>query len=180
MNILGISGTLVGSKPALLVEKSLASLANQHDVTMVDLKQLKLDFCDGRPLHAYSEDTQTLAQQLQQADALIIGTTVLHGSIAAPLKNFFELMPIDAFRHKSVLFLVNGGNASHALVVEHVIKPITNYLHMYNYPDYAFIPSAAFTTGNELEQQYTTTLQQLTAGFEAFAQTLAELKEEVV
>ena len=181
MKILGINGTLVGSKPAILVQQSLHILQQQGiDVEFLDIQQLQLEFCDGRPLHAYNADVQLLAQKVAEADALIIGTTVLHGSMPAPLKNVFELVPMDAFAKKSVLFVANGGNQLHYLAIENYIKPVANYLNMYVYPQYAFITSAQFTAQNELQREEQQAFTALVAQFANYAQAVAPLKEELV
>ena len=178
MKILGINGTLVGSKPALLAQHALKQLSPYADVEFIDIQALSLDFCDGRPLSAYSADTQLLAQKVAEADAFVIGTTVLHGSMPAPLKNVFELVPIAAFAKKSVLFVANGGNELHYLAVENYVKPVASYLNMYVYPQYAFILSSQFTAQNELQPDTEQALNELVQDFSQYA--LALTKEEVV
>lgn len=181
MKVLGISGTLVGSKTKLIVEEGLKILKDRNvDVTLVDFKGLQLDFCDGRPSEAYSTDVQALMKQVAEADAFIIGTTILHGSMPGVLKNFFELMPVDAFHNKSVLFVGNGGNHLHYLAIENYVKPVANYLNMYVYPQYAFILSSEFDGQNQLIGPKSEELEQLVLGFEKFAQSLAKAKEEIV
>ena len=181
MKVLGISGTLVGSKTKLIVEESLAILKeHQVDVGLVDFKGLQLDFCDGRPNEAYGSDVQSLMKQVADADAFIIGTTILHGSMPGVLKNFFELMPIDSFKNKSVLFVANGGNHLHYLAIENYVKPVSNYLDMYVYPQYAFILSSEFDGQNQLIQSKVDELKQLVLGFEQYAKALMRAKEEVV
>jgi len=181
MKVLGISGTLVGSKTKLIVEESLKVLKEKNvDVEFVDFKGIELDFCDGRPSEAYSADVQSLMKHVTTADAFVIGTTILHGSMPGVLKNFFELMPIDSFNNKCVLFVGNGGNHLHYLAIENYVKPVANYLNMYVYPQYAFILSSEFDGQNQLVPSKFEELTQLILGFEKFTKTLTKAKEEVV
>lgn len=181
MKVLGISGTLVGSKTKLIVEASLAILQGPDvEVELVDFKGLQLDFCDGRPNEAYSEDVQALMKKVAEADAFVIGTTILHGSMPGVLKNFFELMPMDAFANKSVFFVANGGNHLHYLAVENYVKPVANYLNMYAYPAYAFILSSEFDAQNNIIEPTATALTKQVTAFGQYAKVLTQKKEELV
>lgn len=183
MKLLGISGTLVGSKPAILVDTLLKQVqAHQPDVEIefIDARKYDLNFCDGRPTEAYNNDTQAFIQKITDADAFIIGTTILHGAMPGVLKNIFELVPIRAFANKSVLFAASGGNQQHYLAVESSIKPVANYLNMYPFPQYAFVLSAQFTKQNTLSAEVDSQLQTLTKHFSQYMVSLKNVKEEVV
>lgn len=153
MKILGISGSLVGSKTSILVKKQLKELQNQnsnYETEFIDLKEYKLDFCDGRPYENYSEDTKKIIQKCQDADGFLIGTTILHGSLPGALKNLFELVPPIAFAEKVVAFTANGGNPNHYLAVENYIKPIATYLGMYVCPKYFYAIPSDFNEKGEI------------------------------
>lgn len=181
MKVLGISGTLVGSKTKLIVEASLATLKAQDiAVEFVDFKDLQLDFCDGREPTAYSTDVQVLMKKVEEADAFVIGTTILHGSMPGVLKNFFELIPIKSFEKKAVFFAANGGNHLHYLAIESYVKPVANYLNMYTYPSYAFILSSEFDVQNKLIEPISTNLEKQVTAFAQYAQVFTNKKEELV
>lgn len=183
MKLLGISGTLVGSKPAILVGTLLQYVqAHQPDVDIefIDARHYDLNFCDGRPTETYNDDTQAFIQKVIDVDAFIIGTTILHGAMPGVLKNIFELVPISTFANKSVLFAASGGNQQHYLAVESSIKPVANYLNMYVFPQYAFVLSSQFTEQNTVSAEVDSQLQALTKHFSQYMVSLKNVKEEVV
>jgi FAD reductase [NAD(P)H] len=60
MKLLGISGTITGSKTKIVVEKVLDEVKKNHpefEVELLDLKQFDVQFCDGRNPSAYTGDT---------------------------------------------------------------------------------------------------------------------------
>ena len=183
MKLLGISGTLVGSKPAILVDTLLKQVkAHQPDIEIdsIDARQYELNFCDGRSIDAYNMDTQAFIQKITEADAFIIGTTILHGAMPSVLKNIFELVPVQSFANKSVLFAASGGNEQHYLAVESSIKPVANYLKMYSFPEYAFVLSSQFTEQNRISAEVEGQLRALTRHFSQYMTSLKHIKEEVV
>ena len=183
MKLLGISGTLVGSKPAILVDILLKKVQEHQpdvEIEFIDARQYDLNFCDGRHTEAYNTDTQVFIQKIIDADAFIIGTTILHSAMPSVLKNIFELVPVRAFENKSVLFAVSGGNEQHYLAVESSIKPVANYLKMYPFPQYAFVLSSQFTKQNTLSAEVDSRLQALTKHFSQYMVSLKNVKEEVL
>ena len=175
LKILGISGTLVGSKTSLLVNMLVETLQQNMpnaEVEFLDLKNYQLDFCDGRPIGKYSDDTQKVIQQITEADAYIIGTTILHGSMPGVLKNLFELVPTQHFSNKCVLFAATGGNHLHYLAIENYVKPVANYLKMFAYPEYVFATSADFNEQNELHEKNSNELTDLVTSYVTYLNKL--------
>ena len=61
MKLLGISGTIVGVKTSVLVQRILDEVKQKYpeiEVEMLDLRNYDLQFCDGRKLEDYNQDTQ--------------------------------------------------------------------------------------------------------------------------
>lgn len=61
MRLLGISGTITGSKTLVVVNKVLDELKSIHpeiEVELLDLKNFDLQFCDGRHPSDYNDDTK--------------------------------------------------------------------------------------------------------------------------
>ncbi len=177
MKVLGISGTLVGSKTSILVDSLLKQLQQtlpDVEVELLDLKNYQLDFCDGRPTMKYSNETQAVIEKITQADAFIIGTTILHGSMPGALKNLFELVPIPAFTNKCVAFAANGGNHLHYLAIENYVKPVANYLKMFVLPEYAFALSSDFNELNELKEEKAYEINQIIESYASYLKKLAQ------
>jgi NAD(P)H-dependent FMN reductase len=154
LKILGLSGTLVGSKTILITQYLMNEIKRQYPdlkMELIDLKVFQLDFCDGRQTLQYNEDTQAIIAKFENADGYVLGTTILHGSIPGALKNLFDLIPASIFEGKTIALAATGGNPQHSKAVENHLIPITNYLKMNTLPNYVFAASSDFNSLNELE-----------------------------
>lgn len=148
VKIVGISGSIVGSKTRIAVEHVLKYISNQYDsveVELIDLKDYELVFSDGRSVDAYTGDTRFVLEKILDSDGILIGTPTFQASIPGTLKNLFDLLPMDAFRHKAIGILATAGSAKHYLVPEQQLKPILTYMLGWVLPKYVFIEEKDFT-----------------------------------
>lgn len=153
MKLLGISGTLVGAKTALVVAqllKKAKELDSDLETELLDLSKYQIDFCDGSPLSDYSEDTQKVIDKIMSADAFIIGTPIFQASLTGALKNLLDLVPPTALRGKVIGFAATGGTYQHFLVIENQLKPIAGYFRAYTAPDYVYAHRDHFNEKNEI------------------------------
>lgn len=82
-------------------------------VSLLDLRNIQMEFCDGRPLKEYHSDLQQAYQTMDAADAFVIGMPVYCYSISGPLKNFIDITS-GAMEKKIAGILCNaGGNHSY-------------------------------------------------------------------
>ncbi|WP_053217048.1 NADPH-dependent FMN reductase [Virgibacillus senegalensis] len=147
MKIVGLSGSIVGSKTRTAMDFTVNVLKNKYpdsDVTLIDLAEYDIQFSDGRNYLEYEGDTKYVAETIMEADAIIIGTPVFQASIPATLKNVFDLLPVNAFRDKVVGMLVTAGSAKHYLMVEQQLKPILAYMKAQMVQTYVFIEEEDF------------------------------------
>ncbi|BAQ08587.1 NADH-dependent FMN reductase [Bacillus sp. OxB-1] len=153
MKLLGISGTIVGMKTSILVNEVLEEiklLDDSIEVELLDLREFDMQFADGRPFEKYNEDTQKIIRKLESADFFLFGSPVFNGSIPAPLKNIFDLMPPSSFRNKVMGFVANGGTYQHYLMIENQLKPIAGYLRAYTAPNYVYAHNSHFDQDNRI------------------------------
>ncbi|NWQ42841.1 NAD(P)H-dependent oxidoreductase [Bacillus sp. EB106-08-02-XG196] len=153
MKILGISGTLIGSKTIIITKYLMNEIKRQYpefELEMINLKDFQLDFCDGRPQTEYNNDTQEIIKKFENADGYVLGTTIIHNSIPGALKNLFDLIPVSIFENKTIALVANGGNPQHSQAIENHLIPITNYLKMKTLPNQVFAVSSDFNCQNEL------------------------------
>jgi len=156
LKLLGISGTLVGSKTRVSVEQVLEFAVQENpDVKteLLDLKDYNLEFCNGKSVINYNEDTQEVIEKVCSADAFIIGTSIFQGSFTGALKNLFDLIPPKALRHKVMGFVANGGTFQHYLVVENQLKPIAGFLRSYVAPGHVYLNNSHFNSKKEIIDQ---------------------------
>ena len=102
--LLGISGSLTaGGSTRTVVDAALAA-AQEHtpDITtdVIDLREVTISFCDGRPAEDYPDDTPHVLERISAADAYIIGTPIYRGSYTGALKNLLDHIPVEAFMGK--------------------------------------------------------------------------------
>jgi FMN reductase/FAD reductase [NAD(P)H] len=153
MKLLGISGTLLGAKTTKLVNAVLNEVKNHNpnlDVELLDLRKYDLQFCDGRDPSTYNEDTRKIIETISKADFFLIGTPIFNGSIPAPLKNVFDIVPPFVFRNKVMGIVANGGTYQHFLVVENQLKPIAGYFRAFVAPSYVYAHNDHFSQENEI------------------------------
>lgn len=114
-------------------------------VQILDLRNIQMEFCDGRPLKEYHPEVQQAFQALDESDAFVIGMPVYCYSISGPLKNFIDITS-GAMENKIAGILCTAGgrqsymasaDLSNILAYEsHVttLQPII-YTHAEDYTD---------------------------------------------
>lgn len=156
MKLLGISGTITGSKTKAIVSKVLEEAKNNHpelEVELLDLKQYDVQFCDGRDPLTYTGDTKAVIDLVSSADFYIFGTPIFQGSLTGSLKNLFDLIPPSVLRHKVIGFVATGGTWQHFLVIENQLKPIAGYFRAYIDPSYVYAHNEHFNQRNEIADE---------------------------
>jgi len=147
MNVVGLSGSIVGSKTRTAMDYTIKKLAENYpdaETTLLDLADYDIRFSDGRNYMDYEGDTTFVTQTIMEADVIIIGTPIFQASIPATLKNIFDLLPEKAFLDKVVSILVTAGSPKHYLIAEQQLKPILAYMKAQIVQTYVFIEETAF------------------------------------
>lgn len=153
MKLLGISGTIIGSKTAFAVKQVLKSINDTHseiETELLDLKDYDVQFCDGRNPDDYTGDTKAVIDKVTEADFFVIGTPIFQSSIPGPLKNLFDLVPTSAFYNKVMGLIATGGTYHHYLVVENQLKPIAGYFRAYVAPSYVYVQDEQYNENNQI------------------------------
>jgi FMN reductase len=147
MKIVGISGSIVGSKTKTAMNylsKEFSEKYPEAENTIIDLAEYNVQFSDGRNYLDYEGDTAFVTEQIMEADAIVIGTPIFQASIPGTLKNIFDLLPVNAFRDKVVSIIVTAGSSKHYLVAEQQLKPILAYMKAQIVQTYVFIEEKDF------------------------------------
>ncbi|MFP7732217.1 NADPH-dependent FMN reductase [Priestia aryabhattai] len=153
MKLLGISGTIIGSKTSVVVQQVLEEAKLQHpdiEIEFLDLRDYNIQFCDGRDPSTYSEDTKKVIGVISSADFYVIGSPIFQGSITGALKNVFDLIHPQVFRNKVMGFIATGGTYQHYLVIENQLKPIAGYFRAFVAPSYVYAHTTHFNQKNEV------------------------------
>jgi|SRR5690625_3174095 len=148
-----ISGTLVGSKTEIALQKSLqfaTEIEPQLEIEFINLKDFNVEMLDGRRFEKYNDDTKYVVQTISDADCYIIGSPVFQGSLPGALKNIFDHLPPKALRGKPVGFIATGSTYQHYLVIENQLKPIAGYFRSYVAPGSVYINDSHFNEHREI------------------------------
>jgi FMN reductase len=84
---------------------------------------------------------------IERADALIIGTPVYKGAYTGLFKHVFDLVEPQALVGKPVIITATGGGPRHALVVEHVLRPLFGFFTALTVPTAVYASDADFENG---------------------------------
>lgn len=147
MKIALLSGSIVGSKTQTtmkIIQNKIVAQYPEDEVTLIDLKELSVEFSDGRNYLDYSGDTLHVTTTLMEADMILIGSPTFQASIPATLKNVFDLLPQSAFEQKIIGIAMTAGSPKHFLVAEMQLKPIINYMKGNLVVNYVFIEDKDF------------------------------------
>jgi len=181
MKIVGLSGSIVGSKTRTAMNAALESVKKQFsdaETSLLDLAEFSLPFSDGRSYMEYEGDAAYVTRTIMEADALIIGTPVFQASIPATLKNIFDLLPVNAFRDKTVSIVVTAGSSKHYLVAEQQLKPILAYMKAQIVQTYVFIEEKDFQRKEIINDDVRFRIDRLAEDTVMLTKAYAKIREE--
>lgn len=158
VTIAGICGSLrQGSYTRLAVETALRGAAEVGAQTrLIDLGEYDLAFCDGaRDRQAYPEGVRRLQEKVREAQGIILGTPVYHGSFSGVLKNALDLMGFREFEGKMIGLVGVAGGRAGALNALDSLRAVGRVLHAWVIPEQVSIPEAwrAFDGAGNLKDQ---------------------------
>lgn len=180
MKIVGLVGTRIGwSAPTAMknIRTLLERKYNGEQVDVIDLADYDIEFSDGRNYLDYTGDTGTVVRKLMDADVIIIVTPIFQASIPGTLKNIFDLLPMDAFRDKTVGMMVLAGSEKHYLVAEQHLKPILSFMKANIVQSYVFALQKDIVKGEIMNQDVLFRIDRLVDEIMLAATALKEMKE---
>jgi len=111
---------------------------------LIDLRELELPVFDADTREA--GDAPELKRRIREADSILLGTPVYHGSYAAPLKNALDYCGFDEFEKKTVGLLAVAGGSFPITALDH-LRSACRALDCWVLPHQAAVPRA----GNAIE-----------------------------
>lgn len=98
-----------GSNTAIMCEALKNKAASEWvEVNYLDLRELELEFCDGRNLEDYNLDLQSAYKSMEDSQAIIFWMPVYQYSMSWVLKNFIDIC-WGAVAGKKIWAIVNAG-----------------------------------------------------------------------
>lgn len=171
VKVVGILGSLrTDSYSALALQQAIERVqALGAEAEMLDLKEMKLPFCDGGSEYPDYPDVELLRSKVKAADGLILATPEYHGSVSGVLKNALDLMSFEHLSDKvtGLISVLGGQPNSNAL---NDLRIIVRWVHGWVIPEQIAIGQAwqAFDPEGKLKDE------KLAQRFDSFAQSLVE------
>ena len=106
---------------------------------LIDLRELELPMFDADDDEA--GDAPELTRRVREADAILLGTPMYHGSYAAPLKNALDYCGFDEFENKTVGLLAVAGGRFPVSALDH-LRGVCRALNAWVLPYQAVVPLA--------------------------------------
>ncbi|HEU5098666.1 MAG TPA: NAD(P)H-dependent oxidoreductase, partial [Roseiflexaceae bacterium] len=143
LRALGVSGSASPhSRSRVLIERTLAQLETLGiGASLIDLIDLAAD-----ALLARRRDlvVDAAIDQAAQAGILILGTPIYRASYTGQLKAFLDLFPQDTLRGSVVGLIATGAGSSHALAIDHGLRPLVASLRGLTAAQALYVTDAQF------------------------------------
>lgn len=171
-HVIGISGSLRDdSGTRIAVDRALDAAAEAGATTKhIDLRTWDLPLFDPDAAEADAGDGPELAAHVRDADALVLGTPVYHGTIASPLKTALDYCSIDDVEGTTVGTLAVAGGGFPTPTLQHLRASVLE-LKGWPLPDDVAIPEswAAFEAGAIADADIAERVDQLGTDVVAYA-----------
>jgi FMN reductase len=174
--ILGISGSLTkGGSTRAVIDAALQGAKARYPqvkIEVIDLRDVTLSFCDGRPLNEYPDDTPRVVGQIQAADAYIIGTPIYRGSYSGALKNLLDHVPVEAMMGKIAGLIATAATDHHYLSIDQELRPVLMWFNLH------LVPGSVYVRSNQL-QGNTISDEQVSEHLRLLGEAVAEMQQRL-
>lgn len=117
------------------------------DVSVIDLANVACEPADGRPLEGYDGTIQAAVRALAEAQGVVIASPVYRATYAGVLKNFLDIVPVEALRDTPVGLIVLGASPHHYLGVDNALRLVLAW-----YGALA-LPTSVYLTGGDFDER---------------------------
>jgi len=152
-HVAAVCGSLrEGSYTRIACERALAGAADLGATTdLVDLRTLDVPLF-GRAGREPG-DVPELTRRVRDADAVVLGTPMYHGSYSSPLKTALDYCGFDEFEHKTVGLLAVSGGSFPLPALEH-LRSVCRSLNAWTLPYQAAVPNShdSFADGEFVDE----------------------------
>ena len=140
-HVVGVVGSLRdASYTRIAVERALDAAAEAGGTTeLLDLREYDLPVFDADDREA--GDAPEVTRRIREADSILLGTPVYHGSYSAPLKNALDYCGFEEFENKTVGLLAVAGGGFPITALEH-LRSVCRALNCWVIPHQAAVPRA--------------------------------------
>ena len=146
--------------------------ADDVAIDILNLAEVAIDICDGRPLDRYGEATQQAVARISNAAAVLIAAPVYRASFPGVLKNLLDIAPVEALQNKPVGIVAMGGSPHHYLAVDSQLRAVLAWFGALVAPTGVYLTSADFHDGKLVSESAIRDLTALTLTLVTLARRL--------
>ncbi|MFC7215904.1 NADPH-dependent FMN reductase [Saliphagus sp. GCM10025334] len=143
VQVLAICGSLrEESYTRITLERALEASADAGAETgLVDLRDYDLPLYDADVDREDAGDAATIATRVRDADAVLLGSPMYHGSYSSPLKTALDYCGFDEFEDKTVGLVGIAGGSFPVTTLEH-LRSVCRALNAWVLPHQVAVPRA--------------------------------------
>lgn len=167
MKVLCIQGSLNPESNTNTLLRTVFDHLDGVKKSFLDLRQIKLEFCDGRDLSGYHEDLRVAAREIKESDAYIIGMPVYCYSVSGVLKNFLDIT-CGGMEDKPFAIVCSSGGERSYLATADLQKILTFEVRARPFPRVVFASGKDFKDGRLESGEVAKRLDQLGREFVAW------------
>jgi FMN reductase len=138
-------------------------------VDILNLAEIKVEICDGRPLDKYDAATQGAVGLISGAAAVLIAAPVYRASYPGVLKNLLDNTPVEALQAKLVGIVAMGGSPHHFLGVDWQLREMLTWFGALVAPTSVYLTGGDFQDGKLSSETAKSDLAALTSTLLALA-----------
>jgi NAD(P)H-dependent FMN reductase len=140
-HVVAVCGSLRdGSYTRIALERAIDEAGERGATTgFVDLREYDLPVFDAD--HRDAGDAERLQSELRQANSVLLGSPMYHGSYSAPLKNALDYCGFDEFEDTTVGLLAVSGGSFPTTTLDH-LRSVCRAVNAWVLPHQAAIPNA--------------------------------------
>ena len=112
--------------------------------SQIDVYRLGPGFTEALERDDVTAEVEATLRLAEDADLLVAAIPVFRGSYPGMFKHFFDLTDQYALANKPVLLLATGGGDHHALVLDHVLRPLFAFFQAHTVPVAIFANAGDF------------------------------------
>lgn len=149
IEVIAICGSLRDeSRTRVALQEALSAAAAQGaSTTLIDLREYHLPAYGQSDEGKDAGDAPELRRVIDEADAILLGTPIYHGSYSSPLKTALDYSGRDEFADKTVGLVAVAGGRFPTKGLEH-LRNVCRHINAWVLPREVAIPNSSSTIQN--------------------------------
>ena len=155
VHVVAVCGSLREASTTRTALERVLEAAERGGATteLLDLREFELPVFDADRDREDAGDADELAARLREAESIVLGSPIYHGSYSSPLKTALDYCGFDEFRDTTVGLLAVSGGAFPVTALEH-LRSVCRALNAWVIPHEAAVANShsAFENGEFVDE----------------------------